>query len=186
MLPRYVIGCFSHAPFGKITLQLARAQKLMAPIGFTRMTASQAALLSISNDNNGVMGSACHSKRHFRSANNRQIYKTNKISTSDDELQRKLVIRNFKNTKDKAPNIIDIDTESGEVRQISSDHDSYSFKNLKAMTRGKLITTFLPNGYPKSVGEDYLRFTTISNVGAMAFTAMSFLSTQALFVALGR
>ena len=84
------------------------------------------------------------------------------------------------------PNVIDIDTESGEVRQISSDHDSYSVKNMKSVTRAKMITTFLPNGYPKSVGSDYFRFTMVSNAGAVAFTAMSFLSTQALFVALGR
>ena len=99
------------------------------------------------------------------------------MNTSDDELQRKIVIRNFKTNKDESPNIIDIDNESGQVRQISTDHDSRNFKNFQASLKGKLITTFLPNGFPHSVGSDYLRFTTLGNVGAVAMTAMSFLST---------
>jgi hypothetical protein len=42
----------------------------------------------------------------------------------------KIVIKNFKNIKDESPNIIDIDNETGEVRQISKDHDSLNFKNV--------------------------------------------------------
>jgi hypothetical protein len=50
----------------------------------------------------------------------------------------------------------------------------------------KIMNTFLPNGYPHSVAENYFKFTFVSNIGAISFTAMSFLSTQSLFVALGR
>jgi hypothetical protein len=41
----------------------------------------------------------------------------------------------------------------------------------------KVMSTFLPNDYPNSVTENYKNFTIASNVGAVAFTAMSFLST---------
>jgi len=49
----------------------------------------------------------------------------------------------------------------------------------------KVMHTFLPNGYPHTVTDNYFRFATVSNVGAVMFTAMGFLSTQSLFVALG-
>ena len=69
------------------------------------------------------------STRHFQKANNKKLYDELNISTSDDEIQHKIVIKNFKNVKDESPNIIDIDNETGEVRQISKDHNSRSFKN---------------------------------------------------------
>ena len=58
------------------------------------------------------------------------MYDDAKIETSDDELYKKIVIKNFKNSKDESPNVIDIDNETGEVRQISKDHDSISVKNV--------------------------------------------------------
>ena len=103
-----------------------------------------------------------------------------------EEMFKKIVIKNFKNIKDESPNIIDIDNETGEVRQISKDHDSLNYKNISQNTSMKVMSTFLPNDYPNSVTENYKNFTIASNVGAVAFTAMSFLSTQSLFVALGR
>jgi len=48
------------------------------------------------------------------------------------------------------------------------------------------MTTFLPNDYPKSVGDNYLKFSAVSNIGAVSFSAMSFIGTQSLFVAIGR
>jgi hypothetical protein len=48
------------------------------------------------------------------------------------------------------------------------------------------MATFLPNDYPKSVGENYLKFSAVSNIGAISFSAMSFIGTQSLFVAIGR
>jgi len=54
------------------------------------------------------------------------------------------------------------------------------------MGRTKLMTTFLPNDYPNSVGDNYLKFAAVSNIGAISFSAMSFIGTQSLFVAIGR
>ena len=66
----------------------------------------------------------------LHTGNNKKIYTDAKIETSDDELMNKIVIKNFKNTKDESPNVIDIDNETGEVRQISKDHDSVNIKNV--------------------------------------------------------
>ena len=44
---------------------------------------------------------------------------------------------------------------------------------------------FLPNGYPYSVNNGYLKFTLMSTTSAFWVTLLSFISTQALFVALG-
>jgi hypothetical protein len=118
--------------------------------------------------------------------NNKKLYHDAKLPTSDEEMLKKIVIKNFKNIKDESPNIIDIDNETGEVRQISKDHDSLNFKNVSQQTSMKIMSTFLPNDYPNSVTPNYKTFTIASNVGAIAFTTMSFLSTQSLFVALGR
>jgi hypothetical protein len=54
------------------------------------------------------------------------------------------------------------------------------------MGKSKLMTTFLPNNYPNSVGDNYLKFAAVSNIGAISFSAMSFIGTQSLFVAIGR
>jgi len=48
--------------------------------------------------------------------NNRKLYDDAKISTSDDEIFHKIVIKNYKNVKDEKPNVIDIDDQTGEVR----------------------------------------------------------------------
>ena len=53
------------------------------------------------------------------------------MNSTDDEIMNKLLIKNYKNQKDKSPDTIDIDSISGEVRQISKDHDSYNAKNMK-------------------------------------------------------
>ena len=45
------------------------------------------------------------------------------------------------------------------------------------MAKVKLMATFLPNDYPNSVGDNYLKFATVSNIGAISFSAMSFIST---------
>jgi hypothetical protein len=44
------------------------------------------------------------------------LYDDAKISTSDDELYKKIVIKNYANVKDEKPNVIDIDNETGMVR----------------------------------------------------------------------
>ncbi len=48
-----------------------------------------------------------------------------------------------------------------------------------------LIYYFLPNDYPRSVNNGYLKFTLMSTTSAFWVTLLSFISTQALFVALG-
>lgn len=68
--------------------------------------------------------------RPFIVGNNKKLYDDAKLTTSDEEIFKKIVIKNFKNIKDESPNIIDIDNETGEVRQISKDHDSLNFKNV--------------------------------------------------------
>ena len=67
----------------------------------------------------------------MRAFNNKELYDAYNINSSDDEIQRKIVIKNYKNNKDESPNIVDIDKESGKVRQISNDHNLWNFKNFK-------------------------------------------------------
>jgi hypothetical protein len=45
--------------------------------------------------------------------------------------------------------------------------------------------TYLPTDYPDSVTKEYMPFTMYSQFATIAYTAMGFLSTQSLFVALG-
>ena len=45
------------------------------------------------------------------------------------------------------------------------------------MSKIKLMNTFLPNDYPNSVSDNYLKFTTVNNIGAISFSAMSFIGT---------
>ena len=78
--------------------------------------------------------------RYFKNADNKKLYNEAKISTSDDELYKKIVIKNFKTeVGDDSPNIIDIDIETGQVRQISKDHDSFNLKNLNQTASVNLI-----------------------------------------------
>jgi hypothetical protein len=97
--------------------------------------------------------------------------------TSEEEILKKIVIKSFKNIKDESPNIIDIDNQTGEVRQISKDHNKLNIKNISQSTNMKIMSTFMPNGYPHSVSNNYKRFTIISCIGSIAFTSMSFIST---------
>jgi len=69
-------------------------------------------------------------RRHYSYGNNRKLYEDMKVTTSEEEVMKKIVIKSFKNVKDESPNVIDIDNETGEVRQISKDHDDWNFKNM--------------------------------------------------------
>lgn len=44
---------------------------------------------------------------------------------------------------------------------------------------------FLPNGYPDTVGSGYAKFSFLFAISSFSITCLSFISTQALFVALG-
>ena len=61
----------------------------------------------------------------------------------------------------------------------------HNFKEFKQVAKDKLYATYLPADYPDSVAKEYLPFSIYGNVSAVACTAMLFLSTQSLFVALG-
>ena len=68
-------------------------------------------------------------------------------------MTKKIVIKNFKNRQDESPNIIDIDSESGEVRQISRNHDKRTVFSFIKDAKENMAATFLPNGYPESVSK---------------------------------
>lgn len=74
-----------------------------------------------------------------------------------------------------SPNTIEIDKETSKVTMISR-HDNRSISLIKNKAYITLFETFLPAGYPNSVGEGYLRFSFYNNFSALCITAMSFLS----------
>eukprot|EP00347_Sterkiella_histriomuscorum_P012381 403368796 len=102
-----------------------------------------------------------------------------------EELKKyKVVIHTFPNDKDMSPNTIEIDRESSQVTVISK-NDRISWGLVKNKIYIGLFETFLPVGYPNSVAEGYLKFSIFNNLSALSITAMSFLSAQSLFVAIG-
>ena len=60
-----------------------------------------------------------------------------------------------------------------------------ALKERVGEVQGKVFQTFLPTDYPDSVTKEYFPFTVYSMIGSVSITAMMFLSTQSLFVALG-
>ena len=60
-----------------------------------------------------------------------------------------------------------------------------SLAEWTASVKERVIETYLPADYPDSVTSQYLPFTAYSCMGSVCVTAMMFLSTQSLFVALG-
>ena len=62
---------------------------------------------------------------------------------------------------------------------------SKTMGEYKRAVKEKLHETYLPADYPESVTKEYYPFTVYSNIGSVCITAMMFLSTQSLFVALG-
>ena len=98
--------------------------------------------------------------------------------------ETKFVIHSYPYDKDNSPSTLEIDKHSGKINIVTI-HDPVSVKQIKANFLNGFFDTFLPSGYPHSVADGYLRFTMYSNISALAITAMSFLSAQSLFVALG-
>ena len=95
-----------------------------------------------------------------------------------------MILKNFKSVKTQQPQIIQIDAKTKEAKLLTP----FQRKTLQAYrhsARDKLIATFLPADYPDSVTKEYLPFTTYSIISSVSITAMTFLSTQALFFALG-
>ena len=97
----------------------------------------------------------------------------------------KYIIHSFPNEKDTSPSTLEIDKHSGKINVVTA-HDPVSVKQFRSNIYNGFWDTFLPAGYPHSVGNGYLKFTMYSNISALAITAMSFLSAQSLFVAIGR
>ena len=107
-----------------------------------------------------------------------------KMSSQNNNSKGKIVINSFPYDKDPHPTIIQISKDTGKIECITK-IDSRSFKNIKSNISNGVFETFLPAGYPQSVGEGYLKFSIYSNLSALTITAMSFLSAQSLFVAIG-
>ena len=63
--------------------------------------------------------------------------------------------------------------------------NSRSLKEGKEKIKDLFVSTYLPVDYPDSVTPNFLPFVTLSGIGVISFTAMTFISTQSLFVALG-
>ena len=98
--------------------------------------------------------------------------------------KEKIVIHSFPSDKDPSPHTVEIDRELKKVSVITK--HNYSFQQFKKNIHIGFHETFLPAGYPNSVGEGYLKFTVYSNLSAISITIMSFLSAQSLFVSIGR
>jgi len=96
---------------------------------------------------------------------------------------KQVILSNFKSTKTEHPSAVKIDTETGKSVQITQKNPS-RILSLSTLQE-KLQQTFLPADYPHSVTKEYLPFTIYGVVSSVSFTAMMFMSTQALFVALG-
>ncbi len=88
----------------------------------------------------------------------------------------KYIIQSYPFEKETSPPTLEIDKNTGKVTTITK-HDPVSIKGLKSKVSNGFWDTFLPAGYPHSVGDGYLKFTMYSNISALAITAMSFLST---------
>lgn len=97
------------------------------------------------------------------------------LQKKEEQKKYKVIIHTFPNEKDMSPNTIEIDRETSKVTVISS-ADRLSLKMIKNKTYIALFETFLPAGYPNSVGEGYFKFSIYNNLSALSITVMSFLS----------
>ena len=88
--------------------------------------------------------------------------------------REKIIIHSFPSDKDPSPHTVEIDRELKKVSVITK--HNYSFRQFKKNIQIGFHETFLPAGYPNSVGEGYLKFTLYSNFSATSITIMSFLS----------
>lgn len=102
---------------------------------------------------------------------------------AQQNLQR-VILKNYKTAKTLQPQVIQIDAFTKEAKLLS-EIPTKNFKSFKHSLHEKLSNTFLPADYPDSVTKEYLPFTIYGNISSISITAMTFLSTQALFVALG-
>ena len=74
------------------------------------------------------------------------------------------------------PKIIEIDKTTGDAKFLTV-YDSLSFSEIWSNIHNNLYETFLPYGYPKTVGSQYLKFSMYSNLSSITLTTMTFLAT---------
>jgi len=98
---------------------------------------------------------------------------------------QKIVIENFENSNTEVPEIVTINKATQTVTEQNCNRNSWNLRQMWLNTQDTMKETFLPVDYPESVSSEYLRFILLANFSSVNVTAMSFLSTQALFIALG-
>ena len=104
---------------------------------------------------------------------------------SEDPFNQKkpIVLKNYYKEKTQEPVIIHID--GVKEAKLLTPLRRRSFKTFKEDMKDKVIMAILPTDYPDSVSKEYLPFSIYQGVSGITITTMTFLSTQALFVALG-
>lgn len=106
------------------------------------------------------------------------------FSSQDKRPIRRMVIKNYKSQKTQEPQIVQIDAQTNQVSLLTPLRNR-SLRSSASQLQEKLQTVFLPADYPHSVTKEYLPFAIYSNISSLSISAMMFISTQALFVALG-
>lgn len=106
------------------------------------------------------------------------------FSSQDKPPIRRMVIKNYKSQKTQEPQIVQIDAQTNQVSLLTPLRNR-SLRSSASQLQEKLQTVFLPADYPHSVTKEYLPFAIYSNISSLSISAMMFISTQALFVALG-
>lgn len=97
---------------------------------------------------------------------------------------KRVILKNYPTVKTDKPQIVQIDAETKDAKMLTKVRHK-TIKEYRNLTLEKIAAVYLPSDYPESVTKEYLPFTLYSNLSSITNTAMSFLSTQALFVALG-
>ena len=78
-----------------------------------------------------------------------------------------------------------IDGKDKSVQMLVTEQSRLTAKELKLRVMQVLMDTYLPKDYPESVTKEFLPYSLWTMVGSTSMSAMLFLSTQSLFVALG-
>mmetsp|Transcript_22811 Transcript_22811/g.28252 ORF Transcript_22811/g.28252 Transcript_22811/m.28252 type:complete len:84 (-) Transcript_22811:1158-1409(-) len=78
-----------------------------------------------------------------------------------------------------------IDGKDKSVSFLATETSILTAKEMKLRAMQIISETYLPKDFPDSVSKEFLPFTIYSLIGSTSTSAMLFLSTQSLFVALG-
>lgn len=104
---------------------------------------------------------------------------------SYDFASKRLTITNYKSVKSDKLSTIQIDGKDKSVQMLATEKNRLTPSEVKLRAKQILMDTYLPKDYPDSVAKEFLPFTLYSMIGGISTSAMLFLSTQSLFVALG-